>query len=71
MEPRKHLKRFIERPRHAADLSEEARARIDARRIAKFTRSAHRNDQDHLTPSQLAARDSARLKAFERRRGRG
>jgi len=71
MEPQKRLARFMERAKRPNHHSEVERARIDARRIDRYTGSAPRQDQAHLTPEQLAARESARLKAFERRRGRG
>jgi hypothetical protein len=71
MEPRKNLARFIERAQRPDHHSEEERARIDAHRIERYTGSAHRKDRAHLTPEQLEARDAARLKALERRRGRG
>jgi hypothetical protein len=70
MDPHKHLARFIERAQRPDHHSERERARIDASRIDRYTRSAHRNDQAHLTPEQAAGRENARLKALERRRGR-
>jgi hypothetical protein len=71
MEPRKNLARFIERAQRRDYHSEEERARIDASRIAWYVGSARRVDRAHLTPEQREARDRARLKALERRQGRG
>jgi hypothetical protein len=63
------LKRFI-RSRPTLDhLTEEQRERIAARRIQKFADSLTPHE-DKLAPEQRAARDSARLRAIERQRGR-
>jgi len=71
MEPRKNLGRSIERAQRPDHHSEEERARIDASRIDRYTESAHRKDQADVTPEQREARETARLKALERRQRRG
>jgi hypothetical protein len=69
MNPKPDLKRFLRSLLHPDPLSERQRERIVARRIG-FSGSSKRNGNE-LPPEQLEARDRARLRALQKRQGRG